>query len=63
MSSLRQKLAQFQEEVKKEQTQDDLRDIEQLTLSALKTMPIAFGTAKLGMTFDEAFQDEGWTKW
>ena len=63
MSSLRQKLAQFQEEVKKEQTQDDLRDIEQLSLSALKTMPIAFGKAKLGMTFEEAFQDQSWAKW
>ena len=61
--SLSQKLALFQEEIKREQTQEDLKDIDQLPMSTLKTMTIKFGKAKLGQSFEEAFQDQGWTKW
>ena len=61
--SLSQKLALFQEEVKSEQNQEDLKDIDQLPMSTLKAMTIKFGKAKLGQSFEEAFQDQSWTKW
>lgn len=45
----------------KENARDEPQEIEQLTLADLQKMPIAFGKANLGLTYEEAFQDQSWT--
>lgn len=63
MTSLSKRLAQLQEEIKKESARDERQEIDQLNLAQLKNMPVPFGKAKLGSTYEEAFQDQSWTKW
>ena len=63
MSSLSQKLAAFQDLVKKEQDKDSLHEVDQLSLDDLKGMKITFRKAKLGQPYEEAFHDQKWTKW
>ena len=63
MSSLSQKLAAFQAEVKKETTPEERQEIDQIPLETLRAMKISFGKAKFGLPFEEAFADQGWTKW
>ena len=43
MSSLSKKLAQFQENIKKENARDERQELEQLTLAELQKAPIAVG--------------------
>lgn len=38
-------------------------NVNQMTLQDLQSLPISFGKAKLGQTFEEAFKDQAWTKW
>ena len=63
MSSLSKKLEMFQDEVKKEHQQEELDLLDNIPLSRLKAMPIAFGKAKVCQTFEDAFMDQSWTKW
>lgn len=63
MSSLSQKLAMFQSEIKKENDQEARQEIDRIPMARLKDVTIAFGKAKLGLKFSEAFQDQSWTKW
>lgn len=63
MSSLSQKLTMFQDDIKKEQNQEALDLLDSMPLSRLKALPIEFGKAKVGQSFEEAFQDQAWTKW
>lgn len=62
MSSLSQKLAMFQSEIKKENDQEARQEIDRIPMARLKDVTIAFGKAKLGLKFSEAFQDQSWTK-
>ena len=63
MSSLSKKLEMFQDEVKKEHQHEELDLLDSIPLSRLNAMPIAFGKAKVGQTFEEVLMDQSWTKW
>ena len=60
MSSLSQKLTMFQDDIKKEQNQEALDLLDSMPLSRLKALPIEFGKAKVGQSFEEAFQDQAY---
>ena len=63
MASVTQKLQQFREQQKKMESKEDLLTIKQMSLSQLAQEKIAFGKAKMGKSFPEAFEDASWTDW
>ena len=63
MSSLSQKLNVYIQGVKKEDEKEEIQKLEQMTLPQLQELKISFGKAKLGQSYEQAFQDQSWTKW
>eukprot|EP00434_Breviolum_minutum_P022592 symbB.v1.2.019936.t1/scaffold1645.1/size107836/1 len=58
-----QKLTQFRQEAWVDESVERRQRIQALSLEELSEMTIAFGKAKLGMRFPEAFEDHRWTDW
>lgn len=63
MSSVSQRFKTFQKDRKSEQNEHDLAAVQAMTYEELCLEKIAFGKSKVGMSFEEAFADGGWTDW
>lgn len=63
MSTVSQRLKGYLKENKQAQEEVDLEAVQWMSLKDLKQERVAFGTAKKGLLFTEAFKDHGWTDW
>ena len=63
MSSVQQRLKAFRESQQKSTDQYELIKIQKMSLEELSAEKIAFGKAKMGQSFEKAFQDASWTDW
>lgn len=63
MSTVSQRLKGYCKENKEAQEESELEVIQWMALSDLRQERIAFGTAKKGLLFSEAFKDHSWTDW
>ena len=61
--SLSNQLKAFRDSQQKSSNQDELNQIKNMSLEKLAAEKISFGKAKMGWSFQKAFQDAQWTDW
>lgn len=61
--SVAARMRQYHQAQKKQQTGDQLEEIEQMTLQDLAKETITFGQAHRGENFAEVFQNHSWVDW
>lgn len=63
MATISQRLKGYYKENKQAQEEVDQETVRWMSLQDLRKERVAFGTAKKGLLFTEAFKDHGWTDW